>query len=163
MIVSPTKLKKTKRRTPCLFVCAMLVSASLPVWAEDRPLIEIRPVVDCGTVPESKPLTLPQAQGRCLGRQIIVREADVLSASHQQNKFHMDELELMLRPEAGQRLNAYVRSHLGSWIAIDVDGRTVSVAFLVDPELSSDVTVTGISGSEADQIVDRLRAPRGTL
>ena len=163
MIVSTTRFKRAKQLAPFFLVCAMLVSASLPVGAEDRPLIEIRPVVDCVTVPESRPLTLPQAQGRCLGRQIIVRETDVLSANHLQNKFHMDQLELMLRPEAGQRLNAYVRSHMGSQIAIDVDGRTVSVAVLIDPELSSQVAVTGISGSEVDQIVDRLHAPRGAL
>lgn len=139
------------------------VSIPLIAYAADRPLIEIRPVVDCGTVPENKPLSLPQAQGGCLGRQVIVQEGDVLSASHQQNKFHIDQLELVLRPEGGQRLNSYVRGHLGSWIAVVVDGRAASVAFLVDPNLSSIVDVTGISGAEADQIVDRLRAPRGGL
>lgn len=139
------------------------VSIPLIAYAADRPLIEIRPVVDCGTVPGAQPIPLPQAQGHCLGRQVIVGEADVLSASHQQNKFHIDQLELMLRPEGGQRLNTYVRNHLGSWIAIVLDGRTVNVAFLIDANLSSIVDVTGISGAEADQIVDRLRAPKGSL
>ena len=135
---------------------------SLPAVAEDKSIIEIRSVVECP--PGVAPIQLPQAQGRCLGHEIIVAETDVLSADKQYDRItEQATLVLVLTPEAGARMNRYTRLNLGKQVAVVLAERPVAVPVLLDPDLASMIQVVGISEALIDQVIDRLRAPRRAI
>ena len=146
--------------SPLLF---LLLAGAPAAYSGERPHIELRPVVDCAGAAGEMQLSIPAARGRCASPEVIESDADLIGARHGEHRVMGDELDLTFSDRGRDRMYDFSRQHVGQQIAIIIDGDAVSVPVLIEPLLSPEIEVSGLSNPQIDDIVARMKAPRGGI
>ncbi len=144
----------------CLMLGCALAFAGLTAQAQaaaQKPVIEIRAVVDCAA---SGSIPLPPAQsGGCMAPAAIVKGADFTGIGHLRYGRGNDKLVVAMSAAAHGRYLAFTRAHLLQAEAILIDGRVVGTPVIVQPEQADALEIAGLTAAQIDALVTRFRAP----
>ena len=140
----------------CSMLGCVLVLAASGAAAADKPVIEIRAVVDCAA---SGSVRLPTQSGGCMAPAAIVKGVDFTGIGHLRYGRGNHKLVVAMSAAAHGLYLAFTRAHLLQTEAILIDGRVVGTPVIVQPEQADSLEIPGLTAAQIDALVTRFRAP----
>lgn len=145
-----------------LLAGAVLFAAMMVSRAAENPSIALRPIIDCAGNPGAEHLAIYAPEGwHCLAPPLIT-ERDFTRLERRRDT-PSPVLNARLTEEARMRLYRFSMAHLGSHVAIMIQGRPTRVERIGGPWQSGWMTVSGgyMTNTELNQVADKFYADGG--
>jgi hypothetical protein len=139
-----------------LMLGCVLALSTIGAAAAQKPLIEIRAMVDCAA---SGSVRLSPRDSGCMAPAAIVKGADFTGVGHLRYGRGNDRLVVAMSAAAHGRYLAFTRAHLLQTEAILIDGHLVGTPVIVQPEQADALEIAGLTAAQIDALVTRFRTP----